>query len=196
MAGKRKAYTPFSTSSEAGITAAPVEGFIEVTQDVRPTLSTGFVDRKGEWQGHTTSDTEFSFYGKDEEVANGAAVTTPVDTGSLSMVGYNDIQLAIRVTNGGNYAIEAIMSSSGLEPYYNLKPVDAAADLRVATLPGTSSNTSFEKALSDSSEALTADVWNILGVLGRLKDQARLGFKITNNSGDITTIETMFLRLI
>jgi len=192
VAGKRKAYTPFSTSSEAGITAAPVEGFIEVTQDVRPTIDTGFVNKQGNWIGHTTSDTEFSFYGKDEEIANGAAVTTPVNTGTLSMIGYSDIQIAIRPTNGGNYAIQAIMSSDGDIPYYNLRPPDAAVILRIWEDQSATS----ESAVNQSAEALTADVWNILMIQGRLKNQARCGFKITNNSGDIATIETMFLRLI
>ena len=61
MAGKRKAYTPFSTSSEAGTTTAPVEGYIDVDQEITPTVDTGFIDKKGIWQGKRTSDNEFRY---------------------------------------------------------------------------------------------------------------------------------------
>ena len=46
MARKRKAYAPFSLSSEAGISAAPGRGFIQVDQEIRPTVDTGFIDNR------------------------------------------------------------------------------------------------------------------------------------------------------
>jgi len=196
MAGKRKAYAPFSTSNEAGVSAAPVEGFIEVTQDVRPTIDTGFVDKKGNWQGHRTSDTEFGFYSKEEAIANGGEVQVPADIGTMSMVGFEDIQIAIRVTNGGNFAIQAIMASDGSQPYYNLKPPNAATFLR-GNIEGTATTmSSFTNVLADAAESLTADVWNIFYIRMVLRNQARLGFKITNNSGDPSDIESTFLRLV
>lgn len=191
---KRKAYTPFSTSSEAGVTAAPVEGFIDVTQDVRPIIDTGFVNKKGNWVGHTTSDTEFAYYSKDEAIANGGEVQAPADIGTLSMVGFSDIQIAVRVSNGGNYKLEAIMASDGSQPYYNLKPVDAAAVLRGNVAQSTPND--MELLFTEAAESMTADVWNIFYLGLTLRNQARLGFRITNNSGGESNIETSFLRLV
>ena len=48
----------------------------------------------------------------------------------------------------------------------------------------------------DSAETLTADVWNIFMILRTLRNQKLLQFKITNNSGGISTIETAFMRLV
>lgn len=201
MAGKRKAYTPFSTSSEAGVSAAPVEGFIEVDQSVRPTISTGFVDEKGIWQGNVTSDIEFFAFETHAEIANGATFNAPSANADgswpLDMTGYCDIQLAVKPTNGGNYAIEAVMGSTGApsELYANIQPLNAEAGLR-----GNTSNNESESGLytlfSDTSEACTADVWNIFMIRRRLAKQKRLMFKFTNNSGDISTIETAFMRLV
>ena len=194
MAGKRKAYAPFSTSNEAGVSAAPVEGFIEVTQDVRPTIDTGFVDKQGLWQGHTTSDSEFSYYSKDEEIANGGYILSPADTGTLSMVGFSDIQIAIKATNAGNYAINAVMGSDGSQPYYNLDTPDAAAAL-LGNI-GQNNPQDLTELFNEDSTPLTANVWEIFMIQTNLKNQARLAFKITNNSGGPSTIETMYLRLV
>ena len=125
MARKRKAYAPFSLSSEAGISAAPVEGFIQVDQEIRPTVDTGFIDKKGIWQGHTTSDTEFSFYHKGNAIPNGETDLTSV----CDMTGFNDIQIAIRPTNGGNFAITAVMGPD-TDSYANLSPVKCRGNLK------------------------------------------------------------------
>jgi beta-phosphoglucomutase-like phosphatase (HAD superfamily) len=54
-----------------------------------------------------------------------------------------------------------------------------------------------DNLLLDSSETLVADVWNIFMIKeGQLANQKLLQFKITNNSGDISTIETAFMRLV
>jgi len=191
--GKRKAYTPFSTSSEAGVTAAPVEGFIDVTQDVRPIIDTGFVDSKGRWIGHVTSDTEFKFYQKDEEIANGATFITAK---GFNMTGFQDLTLAIRPTNGGNVAITACMGSDGTNRYANLTPLDNAATLKGSFQADGVASTTFGTLVQDNSESLTADVWNIFYIQGRLKNQKLLQFKITNNSGGNSTVETCFLRSV
>ena len=198
MAGKRKAYTPFSTSSEAGVSAAPVEGFIEVDQSVRPTIDTGFVDQKGIWKGNLTSDTEFIAFTINEEIANGATFEAPSANADgswpLDMTGYNDIQIALKPTNGGNYKIEAVMGSTGApsELYANIQPLDAEAVLRGSFEWGHSMGDLF----SDSAESLTADVWNIFMIRVHLANQKRLMFQMTNNSGDISTIEMCFLRIV
>jgi hypothetical protein len=188
--GKRKAYTPFSTSSEAGVTAAPVEGYIDVTQDVRPTIDTGFVDRKGQWIGHQTSDTTFKFYHKGNQVGNGEEELAS----TTDMTGFNDIMLALRVTNAGNFGIKAVMGPD-TNSYANLNPVNAAATLKYSqNFTGTSST--FTACLDDSSEALAADVWNIFKIEGRLAEWKLLQFIITNGSGGASDIEIMYMRLL
>jgi len=189
--GKRKAYTPFSTSSEAGVTAAPVEGFIDVTQDVRPIIDTGFVDSKGRWIGHKTSDTEFKFYQKDEAIANGATFITAK---GFDMTGFNDVTIAIRPTRTGNYGLVANMGSDGTNRYANLTPLNDAA-----TLKGTRRDTdtaNLQDLFNDGSEPVTADVWNIFYIANNLKNQKLLQFSITNSSGGISTVETCFLRSV
>jgi len=193
--GKRKAYTPFSTSSEAGVTAAPVEGYILVDQEVRPTIDTGFVDSKGQWIGHQTSDTAFDIYQKDEAIANTGTILTPSPnadgTWPLNMTGYCDVILAIKPTNGGNCSLTAIMASGGLS-FANLKPVDAAVTLRGVRGYGNDVDPLF----NDSAESMTADVWNIFVIQNVLRNQKLLQFQIQNNSGGISTIETAFMRMI
>ena len=190
MAGKRKAYAPFSTSNEAGVSAAPVEGFIEVDQEIKPTIDTGFVDKQGIWQGHTTSDTEFSFYHKGNAIPNGEVELAS----TCDMTGFNDFQLAIRPTNGGNFAIAAIMGPD-TNKYANLSPVNAAANLRSNTKSSAETDV-FANMFVDSAESLTADVWNIFMIKTILSNQKLLQFKITNNSGGDSDIEVMYMRLI
>ena len=51
--------------------------------------------------------------------------------------------------------------------------------------------------MTDTSDSLTADVWNIFMIAGdRLANQKLLQFKIVNNSGGESDIETSFLRLV
>jgi len=193
--GKRKAYTPFSTSSEAGVTAAPVEGYIDVSQDVRPTVDTGFIDSKGIWIGHVTSDSQFIIY-KDEEIANGGTILTPTanpdGTWPLDMSGYNDLLIGLKPTNGGQYQLVAVMGPNTVS-FANLNPVDAADGLRIASDP---TNNAFTDLLNDTNETCTADVWTIFSLPSRAKGQKLLQFAITNSSGGISTIETAFMRLV
>jgi len=49
---------------------------------------------------------------------------------------------------------------------------------------------------NDNACALIADVWNIFYIANVLKNQKLLQFKITNNSGGNSDIETTFLRLV
>jgi len=189
VARKRKAYAPFSLSSEAGISAAPVEGFIEVDQEIRPTLDTGFIDKQGIWQGHTTSDTEFSFYHKGNAIPNGQAELAS----TCDMTGFNHIQLALRPSATGNFAIQAVMGPD-TESYANLNPVNAAALLRGNS--GDATPNDMENLFSDGTESLTADVWNIFMIRSVLEGQKLLQFKITNNTGGDSDIEIMYLRVV
>ena len=55
--------------------------------------------------------------------------------------------------------------------------------------------TKYEK-LRDCDNKLTANVWNILTIEGTLTGQKLLQFKIVNNSGGESDIETAFMRLV
>ena len=45
MSKDRKVYAPFSLTSElGGVTQTPVEGYIDVEQRIKPTLTVGSVD--------------------------------------------------------------------------------------------------------------------------------------------------------
>jgi hypothetical protein len=59
MARKRKAYAPFSLTSEAGVAQTPLEGYIDVDQQIYPTVNTGTVNENGKWSGVKSNDVEF-----------------------------------------------------------------------------------------------------------------------------------------
>jgi hypothetical protein len=195
MAQKREGYAPFSIERKAGVQSATVNGTIDVVQEIRPTLTTGFIDERGDWKGLKSSDEQFFAFGIDEAIANGATILAPqIASGTiwpLNMTGYSDCVVAIKVSNAGNYAFSAVMGPADL-PYANLAPVDAAATIRI--IPEYASD-NFVDAMSDS-YALTADVWVIFHILDRLRGQKHLQFKIINNSGGESDIETAFMRLV
>jgi len=196
--GKRKAYTPFSTSSEAGVTAAPVEGFITVDQEVRPTVDTGFIDSKGTWIGRVTSDKTFSIYQKDEAIANGGTITTPSVNPEgiwpLDMTGFRDLFVAVRPTNGGAYQINAVMGPDSVS-FANLSPVNAAGLLR-GNYGRREGGQVMQDLFKDSGETMIVDVWNIYSINESLANQKLLMFSIVNNSGGVSTIETAYLRVV
>ena len=199
MVRNRRGLAPWSLAREAGIESATVDGTIEVPQYVQPVLDTGFVDEKGDWKGAKSSDKDFIAFGKEEGIANGGTILAPSvnadGTWPLDMTGYNDIVIAIKPSNGGNCAITAVMGPDS-NSFSNLNPVNAAATLRCVFLGGDASQHETIAAFNDSSEALTADVWNIFMIYGRLANQKLLQFKIVNNSGGSSDIETAFLRLV
>ena len=196
MPEKRKAYAPFSLITESGVANAPVEGYIEVDQLVRPTVSTGTVNEDGTWVGVKSSDKNFFAFTKHLVIPNGEVVLAPANanTDHLNMTGYSHLQIAIKPSNGGNFAIEAVMGPD-TNSYANLAPVDAAATLQGAYVyPGAAND--FEILFSDSAQSLTVDVWNIFMIKGILFDQKLLQFKITNNTGGDSDIEVAFMRLV
>jgi hypothetical protein len=197
MVRNRRGLAPWSLSREAGIESATVDGTIDIPQTVQPVLDTGFVDESGNWKGTKSSDKDFIALHLNEAIANGGSFTTPDinpdGTWPLDMTGYTNIQIAIKPTNGGAIKMEGIMGPDSLS-YANLSPVNAAALLRGNK--GTSPS-DVDNLLLDSSETLVADVWKIFMIKeGQLANQKLLQFKITNNSGDISTIETAFMRLV
>jgi len=198
MVRNRKGLAPWSLAREAGIESATVDGTIEVPQYVQPVLDTGFVDEKGNWRGQKSSDKDFIAFTNDLAIANGATILTPDinpdGTWPLDMTGYSDIFIAVKPTNGGAYAISAVMGPDSVN-FANLNPVNAAAALRAAGDLGTI-RTEFDNILVDGNETVTADVWNIYYVRENLKNQKLLQFKITNNSGGNSDIQAAFMRLV
>jgi hypothetical protein len=197
MAEKRKAYAPFSLITESGVANSPVEGYIDVDQMVQPTVSTGTVNENGTWVGVKSSDSEFFGFTKHVAIPNGESVLAPQgQIDFIDMTGFKDLFLALRISNAGNFALEAVMGPD-TNRFANLTPIVAAATLKW-TWPNddTGTVTVFQPCLSDSSEGLTADAWNILSVVGRLTNQKNMQLKVTNNSGGDSDIEVAFMRLV
>jgi len=196
MVRNRRGLAPWSLAREAGIESATVDGTIEVPQYVQPTLNTGFVDEKGNWKGSKSNDKDFIAFQIDEGIANGATITAPSvnpdGTWPLDMTGYNDIILAIKPTNGGNYGITAVMGPDSVR-FANLEPVDAAATLRGLT---TTTGANLANTLVDSADSLTANVWNIFMIKRMLGNQKLLMWSIVNNSGGSSDIETAYMRIV
>ena len=196
MPSKRTGYAPWSLTREAGVLSATVDGTIDVPQSVQPMISTGFVDEKGNWQGEKSSDENFFAFTKHLAIPNGETVLAPATAtvDSLDMTGFNDIQIAIRPSNGGNFAITAVMGPD-TNTYANLRPVNAATTLRGAGDLGDYSGAT-SNLFNDTAESLTVDVWNIFIIKRLLNNQKMMQFKIVNNSGADSDIEVAFLRLV
>jgi len=195
----RKVYAPYSQSGE-NVAQTPLEGFIEVQQEIIPTIETGFINENGLWIGNVSSDAQFSLHDDGVAIANTAFFLTPSvnadGTWPLDMTGFSDICIAFKPSNGGNYAIIAVMGPDS-NSYANLNPVVAAQTLRGTYDQAYPSGAAkLNDLFNDDAEALTADTWNIFIIAGRLANQKLLQFHITNNSGDISTIETAFMRIV
>jgi hypothetical protein len=196
MVRNRRGLAPWSLAREAGIQSATVDGTIEVPQYVQPTLSTGFVDEKGDWKGAKSSDRQFISIEIQAGIANTGTILAPTATTApwpIDMTGYKDIFLAIKPSNGGDYAITAVMGPDSVS-FANLSPVNAAANLK--GLVPTMGSTRLDNLFSDPADSLTADVWNIFIIQSVLQNQKLLQFKIVNSSGGESDIETAFMRIV
>jgi len=195
MPDKRKAYAPFSLITESGVSNAPVEGYIDVNQEIQPTVSTGTVNENGVWTGVKSDDTGFIGISKAVELPNTGETLFP-DTGNLNfidMTGFKNLYIAIKPTRGGNVDITAVMGPD-TNRFANLEPVNAAAQLRGV---GFSGQPEARNLFNDDSEALTADVWNIFYIgADTLAGQKNMQFKVTNNAGGNSDIEFGFMRLV
>jgi len=198
MVQKREAYAPWSLTRKAGVQSATVNGDIEVPQFIQPTLNTGFVDEKGDWKGTKSSDEQFFAFGKDEGIPNTGEILAPQFASAtrwgLDMTGFTDLFIAVRPTNGGNYAMTAVMAPATYA-FANLRDVNAGTTLRGSYFDDDGEGT-FMNCIVDASEGMTADVWNIYMIQERLRNYKLLQFKITNNSGGESDIETAFLRMV
>jgi len=192
----RKSIAPWSERVAEGLIDQPIDSIISASQTLRATVDTGFIDQTGTWKGIVSSDTIFGITQTDIGIANSATFITPSanadGTWPLDMSGYSDLLIAINPTNGGNYAITAVM---GTGSFANLNPVNAAATLR-GNISSEMDQVDFKEMIVDAAESLTADVWNIFIIGPRLRSQKLLQFKIINNSGGSSDIQTAFMRLV
>ena len=193
MVYERTGYAPWSLTREAGVQSATVDGTIQVPQYVYPNLDTGFLDEKGNWKGRKSSDETFIGLKTASGIANGGDVLFP-DTAnivSIDMTGFSDLFIALKPSNGGNYAIVAVMGPD-TTPFANLTPVAAARTLRIFEDQSATS----ESAVNQSAEDCQSDLWNIFNIQGRVSNQKNLQFKVTNNSGGSSNIDFGFMRVV
>jgi len=193
-------FAPWSAETAQGIKTDPVDSNIKVRQEVVPAITVGTVNAlTGEWTGVIESDSNFLIDPTHEAVGNSANVLSPQrsDHEYIDMTGYNDLFIALNVSNGGNFAITAVMGPSTYS-FANLTPINAAANLvGVSAADSTSSqNQNMNNLFIDTAESLTADVWNIFCIQDRLRGQKLLQFKIGNNSGDASNIQFAALRVV
>jgi hypothetical protein len=189
---------PWSLEREQGIESATVDSNIETPQYLQPVVNTGVIDLNGNWIGVRTTDKLFSIDPPHLAIPNGAAVLSPqkADHEYIDMTGYTNIFIALKVSNGGNFAIGAIMGPDTYA-YANLTPVNAASILRGSIPTQSASGGGITNELfNDPAESLTADVWNILYIQEVLENQKLLQFKITNNSGGESNIEFAYQRIV
>ena len=191
-----KDFAPWSAETAQGIKTDPVDSNIDVKQQVVPALTVGTINAKtGEWTGVIESDQDFLIDATHEAVANGADVLSPQSQPDrIDMTGYSDLMIAIKPSNGGNYAITAVM---GPETNYfgNLAPVAAARALRGGGFPAMSGD-DMDNVLLDAGEDCQSNLWNIFIINQRVKGQKNMQFKITNNSGGNSNIDFAYLRMV
>jgi hypothetical protein len=191
---KRSVNSPWGNVYKEGLPSTAVDDKTLVDQEVRPTINTGSIDvRTGKWEGVTHSDENFKDFTTHLAIPNGAAVLAPATATRdyIDMTGFSDLFFAIKPSNGGNFAIEAVMGPD-TNTFANLTPVDPAVTIKTSVSP----NTTLSSAFYDSAETLTADVWNIYNIQTVLSNQKNLQFKILNNSGGESNIEFAYLRMV
>jgi hypothetical protein len=188
----RKAIAPWSLEREQGIESATVDSNIETPQYLQPVVNTGVINKDGNWIGVETSDKLFTIDPPHLAIPNGAAVLSPqrADHEFIDMTGFENIFIAIKVSNGGNYATAAVMGPSTYS-FANLTPVNGGANLK-----GAVRRNDMDNLLVDSSDNMTADVWNIFIIKSQLSNQKLLQFSITNNSGAESNIEFAYQRVV
>ena len=111
MAKERKAYAPFSLTSEAGVAQTPVEGYIDVRQEIYPTVNTGSINENGKWTGVKSDDTQFIGISKALAIPNSGNVVFP-DTNNHPNI----------VMNG--FRTDLINKILGFNPHINVKPYE------------------------------------------------------------------------
>tara|TARA_Y100001963_G_scaffold84047_1_gene116480 strand:- start:1684 stop:2268 length:585 start_codon:yes stop_codon:yes gene_type:complete len=194
MDKKRKAYAPFSLTSEAGVAQTPVEGYIDVNQSIYPTVNTGVVNENGKWTGVKSDDEEFIGLTKAIAIGNGANVAFP-DTNNISsidMTGFSTLQIALKSTVSGQYGV-ATRFGPDTTPFCNLSPIASGEQIRIVDSQGTVD----ESIIDDNNVNIPADVWDIVTILAdRCKGQKNMQVFVTNSTGSDADIEFGFRRLV
>jgi hypothetical protein len=189
----RKVYAPYSTTGEQ-VGQTPVEGYVDVKQEITPTILTGELGKDGEWSGVTVSDKSFLIDPPHLAIPNSAQVLSPqkADHEYIDMTGFNKLFIALKVSNGGNFGLRAVMGPETY-PFANLTPVNAAATLRGTVAQ--SFPVDIEDLFNEGGEPMTADVWNIFEIT-TLNNQKLLQILIINSSGAESNIEFASLRVV
>ena len=77
----------------------------------------------------------FKIFGKDEQVPDGSLILVPTGNADpdnfIDITGFEDILIALRVSNGGNYKIDAVMGSD-VYSFANFSPINAAKRIEIA----------------------------------------------------------------
>ena len=196
MARKRKAYAPFSLTSEAGVAQTPVEGYIDVNQMIYPTVTTGTINENGKWAGVKSDDEDFFAFTKAEAVAGGTTFLTP-DTNNfqrLDMTGFRHFQIAIKCSRSINIKMEALLGPD-TESFANLTPVASGSLLKFANQNPVTTQ-SFDNVLRDTSEAISSAGWNIFTILDRATGQKNMVIRVGNEDGSAADFEVAFRRLV
>tara|TARA_Y100001938_G_scaffold109189_1_gene149221 strand:+ start:255 stop:836 length:582 start_codon:yes stop_codon:yes gene_type:complete len=185
----RIGYAPWSLTREAGVQSATVNGTIDVPQFCQPTINTGVIDEKGNWQGVKASDNEFIDLQRDLAIADNAEI---LSNKVIDLYGFSKMNIAINVSRAGNYFFELILGGDVNDSYLNLNPIYTNLSLRGTVRTDSATNT-FISLLSDQ-ENLVANVWNVFQVndIGDFKAK----MKITNQSGGNSNIQTAIQRLV
>ena len=194
MAKERNAYAPFSLTSEAGVAQTPVEGYIDVRQEIYPTVATGTINENGKWTGVKSNDVEFIGFSKAEAIPNGGDVLFPDSNNhpSINMEGFVALQFALKVSSAGSYQFHSKFGPDTIR-FANLSPVASGQSARITDPNGTG----FEDIVSDGGETLIADAWHIFTVAQtRARDQQNLQIKVVNDTGSNTNLEFAFRRLV
>lgn len=196
---KRKTNSPWGSAYKEGLPSTVVNDRIEVDEILYPSVNTGAIDvATGQWKGITLSDQQFSMQSTDLNVINGGEILVPPinDDGTwpLDMVGYTDLLMAFKPTNGGNYAITAVVAP-GTIPCFNLEPTNAGQAWRGVKASESGAGT-VNNILYDGTEPFNADVWNILIIQSHLRQLPNVQIKLVNNTGGTSTIESAFMRMV
>ena len=191
---KRTGYAPWSLTREAGVQSATVNGTIDVPQTCQPTINTGVIDEKGNWQGIKADDEVFIGMTKVEGIANTTSVLFP-DTNSfpsIDMSGFTSLQFALKVTRGGNYGCSAVYGPDTV-PFANLSPVQAGDVIKIVDSIAGADESIFDDTIAVS----YANSWFVVTILAnRTKGQKNMQIKVVNSSGGDSDIEFGFRRLV
>jgi hypothetical protein len=194
MDKKRKAYAPFSLTSEAGVAQTPVEGYIDVNQSIYPTVNTGTINENGKWAGVKSSDNEFLGLSKAVSLPDGENEFFPntgPDPQTIDMSGFSVFQFAIKPSQAGNHLFTAVQGPS-TSNILNLTPPNALESLLILDPNGST----FENVMSDT-QSLTADVWSVFTITDpRLKGQTNFKIRVRNNTGSAEDVEFAFRRIV